>query len=360
MKNSSSQCSFWILLVLAPIGLATVWDWYRHGLDWVMPLLLLVAACAAFAFARRPASSDERMQVLERLVQEIAAGKVSGRITNIGPKDATGQLCWHVNNMLDQLEACFREQAAVWRMASMGSFFRRAQPVGLHGVFRQALADTNSSLAVLERDAELAAEHRKATERAQEEIGQLIAAASRGDFSMRIDKAGKEGFFLKLAHDMNALSTTTEQGLQEVAHVLRAVAQGDLTQRVEAQYEGIFGELKDDTNATLDCLRQIVGRIQSGTDAISAASKSIATWNQDLSGRTDEQASQLVQTASSMEQLNATVKQNADGARQANELAQASNAIASRGGETVRGVASTMGEIQDSSRKIANIIGVID
>jgi methyl-accepting chemotaxis protein len=149
-------------------------------------------------------------------------------------------------------------------------------------------------------------------------------------------------------------------GLNDVATVLKQVAQGDLTRTVDADYQGLFGQLKDDTNTTIERLREVVGRIKEATEAINVAAKEIAAGNQDLSSRTEEQASSLEETASSMEQLNATVKQNAESARQANELAGTSNEIATRGGQMVKQVVHTMTGIQTSSQKIADIVGVID
>jgi methyl-accepting chemotaxis protein len=107
-------------------------------------------------------------------------------------------------------------------------------------------------------------------------------------------------------------------------------------------------------------LREVVGRIKEATEAINTAAQEIAAGNQDLSSRTEEQASSLEETASSMEELNATVRQNAESARQANELAGTSNEIATRGGQMVKQVVETMSGIQASSKKIADIVGVID
>ena len=171
---------------------------------------------------------------------------------------------------------------------------------------------------------------------------------------------GKDGFFKQLAEGLNELSGVISSGLSDVARVLQRVAQGDLTQTIEADYQGLFGQLKDDTNTTVERLREVVGRIKEATEAINTASQEIAAGNNDLSSRTEEQASSLEETASSMEELNATVRQNAENARQANELAKSSNEGVVRGGEVVKRVVVTMGEIQDSSKKIADIIGVID
>ena len=194
----------------------------------------------------------------------------------------------------------------------------------------------------------------------EQEVANIVQGALRGDFEQRLKLEGKEGFFKQLAEGLNQLAQVTSTGLQDVARVLKTVAQGDLTQTIEADYEGIFGQLKDDTNTTVERLREVIGRIKEATEAINTASQEIAAGNVDLSSRTEEQASSLEETSSSMEELNATVKNNAENARQANELAKSSNEIATRGGAMVKGVVSTMSEIQGSSKKIADIIGVID
>jgi methyl-accepting chemotaxis protein len=202
-----------------------------------------------------------------------------------------------------------------------------------------------------DRTAEVTIEH---------EVAALVGGASTGDFQHRISLDGKQGFFRDLADQLNRMSEVTSTGLADVARVLQRLAAGDLTQTIEADYEGVFGQLKDDTNATVARLREVVGRIKDATDSINTAAQEIAAGNADLSGRTEEQASSLEETASSMEQLNATVRQNAENSRQANELAKNSNAIATRGGEMVKQVVHTMNGIQDSSKKIADIVGVID
>uniref|UniRef100_Q47I46 PAS protein n=1 Tax=Dechloromonas aromatica (strain RCB) TaxID=159087 RepID=Q47I46_DECAR len=194
----------------------------------------------------------------------------------------------------------------------------------------------------------------------EEEVNQIVSAAANGDFTKRVSDAGKTGFFLTLAGDLNRLLETSQRGLEDVVVVLSAMADGDLTKTIEAEYAGTFGQLKDDANTTVARLQEIVGQIKESTDAINTAAKEIASGNQDLSSRTEEQASSLEETASSMEQLTSTVKQNADNARQANELAGNAQRVAVKGGEVVGQVVDTMSAIHQSSSKIADIIGVID
>ena len=196
--------------------------------------------------------------------------------------------------------------------------------------------------------------------RVENEVAEIVGGAARGDFTQRVAVDGKNGFFLRLANDLNTLMQTSEVGLNDVVNVLSAMADGDLTKGITADYEGTFGQLKDDANQTVTRLREIIGQIREATDAINTAAKEIASGNQDLSSRTEEQASSLEETASSMEQLTSTVKHNADNARQANELAGNAQLVAIKGGEMVAQVVDTMTAIQQSSSRIADIIGVID
>ncbi|MCK7575375.1 MAG: methyl-accepting chemotaxis protein [Chromatiales bacterium] len=194
----------------------------------------------------------------------------------------------------------------------------------------------------------------------EQEIADLIEAAAAGDFTHRIELQDKDGFFLQLGEGLNRLVGIVAQGLADIATVLNAMASGDLNRTIEAEYSGTFGQVKDDTNTTVARLREVVGRILEVSDAITTAAGEIASGNSDLSGRTEEQAASLEETASSMEELNATVKQNAQNADQANRLAQNANTIAARGGDMVQRVVGTMSSIQESSRRIADIISVID
>jgi len=192
------------------------------------------------------------------------------------------------------------------------------------------------------------------------QIRGLVDAAVAGDFKARGEADKFQYEFKEMIDGLNRLMEVSDVGLGEVSRILDALAKGDLTQRIDGNYQGTFGKLQDDSNTTVARLQEVVGRIKDATEAIDTAAKEIAAGNQDLSSRTEEQASSLEETASSMEELNATVKQNAENAKQANELAKKSNDAVSRGGEAVKRVVTTMGDIQGSSKKIADIIGVID
>ncbi|PHV36723.1 methyl-accepting chemotaxis protein [Janthinobacterium sp. BJB304] len=148
--------------------------------------------------------------------------------------------------------------------------------------------------------------------------------------------------------------------IRDAVKVAETVAAGDLSSTITAQGRDETAQLMHALKTMNDSLVGIVGQVRSGTDTIATASAEIAAGNQDLSSRTEQQASSLEETASSMEELTSTVKQNADNARQANKLAGDAAGIASRGGAVVAEVVATMGEINTSSKKIVDIISVID
>jgi methyl-accepting chemotaxis protein len=148
--------------------------------------------------------------------------------------------------------------------------------------------------------------------------------------------------------------------LRHAVGFAQRVARGDLTSRPAATERDETGDLLRALGSMSTALAEIVGKVRSGTGAIATASNQIASGNADLSSRTEQQAGSLEETASSMEELTSTVRQNADNAREANKLARSAAAIAGEGGAVVAEVVATMGSINESSRKIVDIISVID
>uniref|UniRef100_UPI003F7FB26C Cache 3/Cache 2 fusion domain-containing protein n=1 Tax=Xanthomonas sp. 0924 TaxID=2835534 RepID=UPI003F7FB26C len=194
----------------------------------------------------------------------------------------------------------------------------------------------------------------------EQEVARIVQAAAAGDLSERVGLEGKQGFLLLLAQQLNALLDNNADGLSRVSALLSALSQGDLTARMDGDLQGVFATIRDDANATADQLAGIVRRIKDSSLAINSAATEIATGNGDLSRRTEQQAAALEETAASMEELTATVKQNADNADQANRLVLDAAGVAAQGGDVVGRVVTTMADIDTSSKKIAEIIGVID
>jgi methyl-accepting chemotaxis protein len=203
----------------------------------------------------------------------------------------------------------------------------------------------------LDRTAEVAIER---------EVAEIVEAAVAGDLSRRIDAGKMDGFFRQISLGINRLLEINTAALEDLGGMLDRMSHGDLTRHIENDYQGVFGRLKDDANATVDRLREIIFSIKSVTEAVNIAAREIASGNQELSARTEEQASNLEETAASMEELTGAVQHNDESAHKADELSAEARAVAERGGEAVGQVVEMMGAIHQASRRIADIIGVID
>ena len=178
-----------------------------------------------------------------------------------------------------------------------------------------------------------------------------------------LDLNGKPYKVVKYASDITPqknYQAEVASVLKETARVMDLIADGDLTAIVTGEFKGEFASLKDAVTKSINNLRGIVEKITESVDLIATASKEIAAGNTNLSQRTEEQASSLEETASSMEELASTVKQNAENAKQANQMTASASTIAIKGGEVVARVVTTMSDINESSRKIVDIISVID
>ena len=192
------------------------------------------------------------------------------------------------------------------------------------------------------------------------EVSGLVQAAAAGDFSQRVPVDGKKGFMLALATAMNSLCETTGKALDEFAGMFGALAEGDMTPRVSGEYQGMFGKLKDDANSMAERIGSTISEIKQAAREVSNASAEISTSTTDLSQRTEEQAASLEETSASMEEISATVKKNAENAQQANQFTSETRSVAERGGAVVGNAVNAMARIEESSRKISDIIGVID
>ena len=178
-----------------------------------------------------------------------------------------------------------------------------------------------------------------------------------------MDLNGKPFKVVKYATDVTQMvmtRTENEMGMNEAVKILTGIAAGNLTQKMTLDYKGTFADIKKAVNATVDRLYDMVKSIIESAQSVNSAANEIASGSTDLSQRTEEQASSLEETAASMEQITGTVKQNSTNAATANELSSKANQVASDGGKVVDEAVSAMGSIEKSSKKISDIIGVID
>lgn len=194
----------------------------------------------------------------------------------------------------------------------------------------------------------------------ENEVKGILDGILNGNLQRRIDTSKTEGFFKVMSEAINQLIELSNTVVEETINTMGAVSNGDLTKKIQGDYKGSFGQLKNDVNETVDKLTDIVNKIHQSSTAVSLGSQEIAQGNLNLSERTERQGSNLEETATSIVQMTSTVKQNAANAAQANELASRTTSQAELGGEVVTNAVNAMEAITDSSSKIASIIGVID
>ena len=192
------------------------------------------------------------------------------------------------------------------------------------------------------------------------ELKRLVDAATSGDFAARGDAAAFRNMFGEMIDGMNQVMAACETGITGAGGVREALARGDLRTGMHGVHRGQFAQLQDDANATVAKLNEIIAQIKRSAGAIDTAARNISDGNADLSERTEHQAASLAETAASVEEITVTVKQNAANAQRANALAMGASGVATRGGEVVARVVGTMSSIESSSKKIVDIISVID
>ncbi|WP_323054046.1 methyl-accepting chemotaxis protein [Stenotrophomonas rhizophila] len=323
------------------------------------------------------------------VAESIARGKLDSRIGEQA-HDEPGRLLESMARMQEQLHAVISGQREMARRHDAGSTGYRMDETAFPGEYGLMVHETNTLVGahVQTMDAVLAVVQRYAQgdlsadiarypgEKAaitatvdavkqnlgniNGEIQRLAAAAAAGDFSQRGDTARFDHDFRRMIGHLNAMMQVSDDNLGKLSQLLSSIAEGDLTARMHGDFQGVFATMRDDANATVAQLTQIVGQIQEAAGSINLAAGEIATGNSDLSRRTEQQAANLEETAASMEELTSTVRQNAEHARQANQLAIGAHTVATQGGHVVGEVVTTMAAIQTSSKKIAEIISVID
>lgn len=194
----------------------------------------------------------------------------------------------------------------------------------------------------------------------EREIDQVVEAAVAGDLDSRLDMQGKQGFFLQLSTGVNNLLEQLQGVFGDLSRSLEALSQGELEQRIDKEYRGTFGVARDNMNNTLDNLQGIVQELYQASNRMGQTSHEINAGNMNLSVRTEQQASALQETASSMEEFTSTVSNTADNSQKANQVAAEARSKAEQGGEVVGKAIDAMQQINESSTRIAEIIGVID
>jgi len=387
LRIGGSQERF-ALGVVVPYALITA---QARALLWIILAVglgaALVLSASVYVLLRRQAIRPLADAV--RLSVDVAEGRLD---TALPPprNDEVGRLLESMQRMRSQLTSVMAAQGEMAKRHEAGELSYRMDAQAFPGEYGRMVGDTNqlvgANIAVTRRLVEVmqryavgdlsqdmdrlpgeqagfteAMDTTKANLRAiNTQIRDLAGAAALGDFTLRGDVVRFDHDFRGMVENLNTMMQVSDDNLQQISALLRAIAAGDLTARMQGEFHGVFARMRDDADTTVTQLTDIVGRIQQATASINLAAGEIASGNSDLSRRTEQQAASLEETAASMEELTSTVRQNADHAVQANALAANAADVASRGGDVVGRVVTTMAGIEASSKRIAEIISVID
>jgi methyl-accepting chemotaxis protein len=273
---------------------------------------------------------------LNTVVDAASRGDLSRRLSLQGKEGAYRAIATSVNRWSENSQTALREVAGSLGAIAQGDL---PQPSSnrLEGEYGELQRYGDNTVAAIKR--------------LVDDLGVAVSRARGGDFNQRIDMQGLRGFQTELAGGINMLLEATAEGLENVSSVLVALAGGDLTRRATSNLDGAFGELIHHADSAVAQLGALVSEIRRSSEAITSASQEISAGNKHGGGR---------QGQASLEQLAETIRSNAEAARQANDLAHHASSAASSGKDIVTNVVSTMEGITDSSRRIADIIGVID
>lgn len=291
-------------------------------------VVLLAAGVALFLFAIQRTVSRP-LSRLNNAMLEMAGGKLDMAIPGVERGDEIGAMANAVLKIRDAGIEKARQEAEI--------------------------KNAEDQRAAAEREAQM-----KEREAAMQLVGDIVQSAAAGDFSRRIDLTGKSGLIVDMGGAINGLCENVSKALDDMVEMLNALAQGDLTRRITANYQGSFAALKDNANKTAEQISATVSDIKAAAREVTNASLEISTSTTDLSQRKEEQAASLEETSSSMEEIATTVKKNAESAQQANQSALGTREVAGRGGQVVAQAVAAMSRIEESSRNISDIIGVID
>jgi methyl-accepting chemotaxis protein len=309
-------------------------------------LLLIGATAFSILTIARP------MRKLTGGMLELADGNFEVQLPGLGRSDEIGDVAAAVETFkvrsMEKVQREADEKAELDRMTAE----------------ERAERDRTQAQQRIEQEHAAAAERDAAMTRVMDEfdaaVGGVLQATMAGDFSQRVPLEGKEGVIRNLAEGLNTMCDNVGTVLDDLVSMMGALSEGDLTRRITAEYQGTFSVLKDSANTTAERLSSIVADIQASAVDVANAASEISSSTTDLSQRTEEQAAGLEETSASMEEISATVRKNAENANHANTLTNGTREIADRSGVVVSSAVEAMSRIEDSSRKIADIIGVID
>jgi len=285
------------------------------------------------------------LNVAAKYVDDISKGNIPAKITDNYNGDFN-TIKNNLNACIDAVNALVADASMLSDAAVAGRLEARADASKHQGDFRKVVEGVNDTLDAVIGPLNVAAKY--------------IDDISKGNIPAKITD-NYNGDFNTIKNNLNTCIDAVNALVADAGMLSQAALEGRIQTRADAtKHQGDFRRIVEGVNATLETIVTPIIVVKTAADSINTAAREISAGNTDLSQRTEEQASSLEETASSMEELASTVKQNADNARQANQMAVAASDVAVKGGSVVQQVVDTMSAINESARKIVDIISVID
>jgi methyl-accepting chemotaxis protein len=345
----------------------------------VLAVFLLIASLLVSHAIRGPIIR------LRKAIEQVSAGDFSAQVESHGT-DSIAVMCRDFSHLLTDLNAAIGESNRVLKAISQGDFSQRIEAKmagdldllkqGVNGSAQsvdttmRALDEVMSALANGRFDARMdprveggmreRVDHAMGVmQSALRAIGDVMQASAAGDFGQRLELE-LSGDFDQLKRSINSSMDALETAINEILEITRGMSEGDLTQRVRGQYDGSLDSLKQGLNQSQENLAEAMLRVAETAETVATSAKEIAAGNNDLSTRTERQASAVEESAASMEQMSATVRNSADNAKKGEEITNGAAKRAEESAPVVKASIQAMEEISGASERIGEIVSVID
>jgi methyl-accepting chemotaxis protein len=309
------------------------------GLMAVMALLLLTGIKVCL-------HENTQLERIKHVLSEAAEGKLEARIVNIPQQGRLVDAAWRINDVLDQIEAVFRESMTVVTRMGSGDFSRRPQSQGLRGLYPQVL----SQIAQVQQNM-AATVHM---------LSQSMRGMADGNFELRLSTQGQSGQFLDILNDARQTTEVLDALISDVVRVMDAVSRGDLSHRVHAQGSGALGKLKDDINQSLEALAVSMRQIGENAQQVAGAANDTSTAIGQLADGAQSQTQFIGHMVSAIRQTAAAVSDIASNTEHASRQAQESTTIVRDGQQKMVQMVDVVNGIALSSEKINKITDVIE
>jgi methyl-accepting chemotaxis protein len=275
---------------------------------------------------------------IKGIVEAANHGDFNTKMALNGKAGYTKELSEQLNQLSDTVDVAFKDTIRVAEALAHGDLTQKVTRdyQGAYNQVKQAVNTTADSLTAIVN-----------------EIKDIVEAANRGDFSIKINVNGKAGYTRELSDLLNQLSDTVDIAFKDTIHVAEALERGDLTQTVTRDYQGAFNQVKQSLNNTVAKLSQVINEVSTAASNIASASEEVSSTAQSMSQATNEQAASVEETSASVEQMSASITQNTENAKVTEGIAGKAAKDANEGGEAVEQTVSAM-------KQIADKIGIID